>query len=586
MMRNFRLNLNMNNVRLRNKMLMMYFVSVFIPVVLTNIIFYFITSDNIRDQKMHDISLAVKQIRDEFQDQIDAVTGISSILYNDTILWKYIEQRYDQPADYVENYNSYISLMLEKYSPLYKTIKEITIYTENDSIIYGGRVQPLTNVRQQDWYQRVSMASPSTVSLETISPEQGNGSETLSLLRRIGGAEGGDRQLLLLRIDFHSDVTESIFRNITLNGSLYLLQGDHILYTTTPSSDKEGTYTPVRKKGVVLFHEPFSASYLKDWAIAGEFQEKVVLADVRRSGQFVFYLALVNLLVPTLLIIWFNRSLHARLVRILKQMKRVKNQTFEPIVEPVTRDEIGQLMLTFNQMTLQIRSLINDVYVSEIQKKELELKRNRAQLTALQSQINPHFLFNALETIRMRSLIKQEHETARIIQNMAKIFRKSLTWGKDWVTVKEEIDLVVCFLEIQKYRFEDKLQYSIDVDPELEQTLIPKMTLQPLVENASIHGIEAVKRSGMIQVSVKKTEEGFICKVSDNGIGIEPKKLESLLLNLSASDEMGEHIGIANVYFRLKLYYGEAAVFRIRSEEGAGTCIEIIVRESAGIDND
>src|SRR5690606_33078744 len=96
-----------------------------------------------------------------------------------------------------------------------------------------------------------------------------------------------------------------------------------------------------------------------------------------------------------------------------------------------TLDEIGQLTSEFNRMTLQIKSLINDVYVADIQKKNLEIERRRAQLNALQSQINPHFLFNALETIRMRSLIKKENETAKIIHNMAKIFRSSLTWSKD-----------------------------------------------------------------------------------------------------------------------------------------------------------
>ncbi|MFB9328822.1 sensor histidine kinase [Paenibacillus aurantiacus] len=584
MRQRLRMLLNLNNVRLRNKMLLMYVLSVFIPVVATNVVFYAITTGNIRHQKMNDISMAVKQIRDELQGSINAAAGISTVLYNDTLLWEYVSQRYDEPADYVEHYNSYVSLMLEKYSPLYETIQAITIYTDNDSIVYGGRVQPIDDwVRRQSWYPLVSIASPSDVIALELAPETPGGQKTISLLRRIRGSEEGVRRPILLRIDFHPALTEDVFKNATLTGTLYLSKGKRLLYSTDPGADKESGVWKTdaeQERGMLLFRESFSASYLAGWQVTGAFREEDVLADVRESRQFLFYFALVNLLVPTLIIIWFNRSMNTRLVRILKQMKRVKNQTFEPITEPETRDEIGQLTEAFNQMTLQIRRLINDVYIADIQKKELELGRNQAQLNALQSQINPHFLFNALETIRMRSLIKQEQETAHIIHNMAKIFRRSLAWGKDWVSVREEIDLVACFLQIQQYRFEDKLRYEIEVDPAAESALMPKMTLQPLVENASIHGIEAVKRAGLIRVIVRRTPEGLLCSVADNGGGIEPERLRTLMDELAGGEEMGEHIGIANVYYRLKLNYGDRADFRIRSELGIGTTVDILLRDA------
>ncbi|XEC93967.1 sensor histidine kinase [Paenibacillus tarimensis] len=284
---------------------------------------------------------------------------------------------------------------------------------------------------------------------------------------------------------------------------------------------------------------------------------------------------MLNIVIPTLIIVWFTRSLNQRLVRILKHMKKVKNRFFETIKQPESKDEIGQLTAEFNRMTLQIKSLIQDVYQADIQKKELELKRNQAQLHALQSQINPHFLFNSLETIRMRSLMKEERETARIIHNMAKMFRRSLSWGNDRVTVRDELDLVVCFLEIQQYRFGGKLNYRIDVEPEAEQALIPKMTLQPLIENASIHGIEPLKGDGVIDVSVRLADGMLVCKVNDNGAGMSAERLRRLRQELEHSDGIGERIGIKNVYYRLKLYYGSDADFRIRSVQGDGTEIEI-----------
>ncbi|WP_317970232.1 sensor histidine kinase [Paenibacillus sp. CCS19] len=584
---NWRELFKLNNVRLRNKMLVVYFLSVFIPVVLTNVIFYNITATNVKHQKMKDISLAIEQIRNDFKAQIDAAVGICAVIYNDPYLKQYLEEKYEVPADYVHNYQSYIIGMLSKYSPVYESIQQITLYTNNDTIIYGGQVEPITSqTRQQPWYRLISDSEPSTPFLvkTTTNDYLGASQEVLSVISKISDPGGSEQFEKLMRIDLHPVVIKEIFRNVTLEGgNLYLLHGDEVQYSTNaaidPSRMAEFSSAPV-PVGMIVMDEDFSnVSYLSDWRIVGEFQESAVLKEVHKSRNFVLYLAVPNLLLSTLVIIWFTRLLNVRLIRILKQMKRVKNHSFETIDQQDSKDEIGQLTAEFNRMTLQIKSLIHDVYIADIQKKELQLKRNQSQLHALQSQINPHFLFNSLETIRMRSLLKKEEETAKIIQNMAKIFRKSLTWGKDWVTMKDELDLVACFLEIQKYRFGDKLDFRIEADESVMGLMIPKMTLQPLVENASIHGIEKSKEGGLIQVKVYMTAEGLVCTVQDNGAGIPAEKLDMILSDLENNEDMGESVGIKNVYYRLKLYYKEKVKFEVASVKGEGTVFRIVVEE-------
>lgn len=577
---------NLNNVRLRNKMLIVYFLSVFIPVILTNVIFYDITTTNVKRQKMKDISLAIEEIRNDFMAQVDAAVGISAVIYNDPYLNQYLEENYEVPAAYVLNYQSYIIGMLSKYSPVYEAIQRITLYTNNNTIIYGGQVEPITDqTRQQPWYRLISASEPSTPFLtKTTLDYLGASGDVLSVISKISDSSGSEQWEKLMRIDLHPEAIKEIFNNMILEGgNLYLLHGNEVQYSTnaaiTPSRMTDFSSAPV-PKGTIVFDEDFeNVSYLSDWRIVGEFQESAVLKEVHKSRNFVLYLAIPNLLLSTLVIIWFTRSLNVRLIRILKQMKRVKNHSFETIARQDTKDEIGQLTTEFNRMTLQIKSLIHDVYIADIQKKELQLERNQSQLHALQSQINPHFLFNSLETIRMRSLIKKEEETAKIIQNMAKIFRKSLTWGKDWVTIKDELDLVACFLEIQKYRFGDKLDFRIEADESVLGLMIPKMTLQPLVENASIHGIEKSKKAGLIRVTVEMTAEGLVCTVQDNGAGIPAEKLDTIVSDLENNEDMGESVGIKNVYYRLKLYYKEKVDFEVASEEGEGTVFRIVVKE-------
>jgi two-component system, sensor histidine kinase YesM len=230
-------------------------------------------------------------------------------------------------------------------------------------------------------------------------------------------------------------------------------------------------------------------------------------------------------------------------------------------------------------MSKKIKDLIQDVFLANIQKKDLEIKRNRAQLSALQSQINPHFLFNALETIRMRSVIKQEMETAKIIHNMAKIFRNSLTWGKDMVTVQAEVKLINSFLEIQKYRFGDKLDYKINLDEAAMNCMIPNMSFLPFIENASIHGIEPLAEDGKITINISLNNGLLTCMVMDNGAGMSIDKRNQLLSSLEKEEDIGENVGIKNVFYRLKLYYGNQFEFELESKENEGTRITIKIPE-------
>lgn len=160
---------------------------------------------------------------------------------------------------------------------------------------------------------------------------------------------------------------------------------------------------------------------------------------------------------------------------------------------------------------------------------------------------------------------------------MAKMLRKSFVWGKDWVTVEEEVYLIKCFLEIQYYRFDDKMQYQIEVDPEVNKSVIPNMSLIPFVENASIHGIEPIKGKGLINISIKRSGDMIICEIIDNGQGMEKEEYELLMQSLEEMDNIGEHVGIKNVYHRLKLHYIDRFEFNILSEKGAGTTVRIVL---------
>lgn len=579
--------INLNNIRLRDKMLILYALCVFIPIVFTNVVFYQVTTENVKNQRMKDISRAVEQIKNEFRAEIDAAVTVSSVFYTDYNLNEILEKSYQEPADYIEAYDSYFRRILNSYTPVYNSVQNIKIYIDNPTLLHSGGIGFLSDdVRQSDWYRAAEKSDSSKpvfirtekedfFSLYESDPLR----DTFSIVRKMNNFPLQNRWEKILKIEIKPTSIQHIFQNLNLQGYVYLVNGNgQIEYTTDPDVNWQREtvfYRSLRfPSDAIEFETEYEyVNYLAGWRIIGTISEEEVLKDVRKSREFIIVLACINIIVPTLIILLITRSLNVRLVHILRHMKKVKNQNFDTINQREYLDEIGQLTSEFNRMTLQIKSLIDDVYVADIQKKSLELERRQAQLNALQSQINPHFLFNALETIRMRSLIKNETETAKIIHNMAKIFRTSLKWSKDRVTVSEEMEFIMCFLEIQKYRFEDRLNYRIEIDPAAENFVIPKMMFLPFVENASIHGIEPLKQGGTIDLRIRREDGMLEFFIRDNGVGMNEGQVAKLYGYLESDEALGDRIGVQNVIYRLKLIYGDRFRIVIDSAPDQGTTV-------------
>ncbi|WP_323374345.1 sensor histidine kinase [Paenibacillus sp. JNUCC31] len=578
MKRNF-----LSNIRLRDKMLILYVFFVLVPVIFSNVIFYQVTTANVKSQRMSDLSKAMEQVRTNFTGEIRNAVDISSSLYTDILLTEMLDTEYAHPIQYVEAYALYLRKILNTYHSGFHSIQGLTIYVDNTTVLPSGGVEFLDEkVRRSEAYRQLTIGPQFSPIFMRWSP--GGTQQTFSILRKLDyyAANPGWKEKFV-RLDLKTSTIRQIFTNITIPGRLFLVNSaDTVDYTTdsdVPWTSQTVAYSDIRSQ---LGKHEFELVYplsgeLTGWKIVGLFDETEIYRELRQPLHLVILLACLNIILPTLIIIWTTRNIHVRLARVLEHMKKVKLQRFEPIRQPETSDEIGQLTAEFNRMTMTIHRLINDVYVADIQHKNLELQRRHAQLNALQSQINPHFLFNALETIRMRSLMKDEDETARIIQYMAKIFRNALTWNRDRVSVKEELEYVTCFIEIQKYRFGHKMDYSIELDPEAGQCFIPKMTLLPFVENASIHGIEPLKEGGEIRLRIKRTEKQLICVVEDTGAGMTEEKRNQLLAYVQTEDSMGDRVGVQNVIYRLKLIYDNRFHIRFDSTLGKGTRVEIVI---------
>jgi two-component system, sensor histidine kinase YesM len=237
-------------------------------------------------------------------------------------------------------------------------------------------------------------------------------------------------------------------------------------------------------------------------------------------------------------------------------------------------DEITELGMSFNIMIGKIRELLD----SKIKEQE-NLKK--AELRALQAQINPHFLYNTLDTIVWMAESKKTDQVIEIVTALSSFFRISLSKGKDWITIGEEIERTRSYLTIQKMRYRDIMDYEIKVDEGVLDYTILKLILQPLVENALYHGVKNKRQGGTIIVRAKRKDENeILLEVEDNGIGFTPEKLAMIQEELN--DDSGEiklesGFGIGNVNKRIKLYYGKQYGLSIKSEHYAGTRVTLVI---------
>ncbi len=306
-----------------------------------------------------------------------------------------------------------------------------------------------------------------------------------------------------------------------------------------------------------------------------------MLFEVNRTGQqyrdlqagvqqwmIVSALGMAIAVIFSIVAAWrISRGIYLPIKKLHNITTTIARADLEPLVTGDNVDEIAELGMSFNILVGKVRELLD----AKIKEQE-NLKK--AELRALQAQINPHFLYNTLDTIIWMAEANRPAQVVELVRALSRFFRITLSKGKDWITVGEEIEHISSYLTIQKIRYRDILDYVIDVDPEVLDATMLKLTLQPLVENALYHGIKNKRSGGVITVRGRRWDDGhLLVEVSDNGIGMTAEKVAQLRAALAneglAARESG--FGLCNVHQRVKLYYGKQYGLTVESEYGQGT---------------
>jgi nitrogen fixation/metabolism regulation signal transduction histidine kinase len=307
--------------------------------------------------------------------------------------------------------------------------------------------------------------------------------------------------------------------------------------------------------------------------------------------QLGFFILGLSTLLLLLMAYWLSVSITRPIMKLTHAARELSRGRFDQRIEIESNDEISFLAKTFDRMRININNLISEIQHNaqlESELKENKLRLQESQLRSLQSQINPHFLFNTLDTLSKKAYLEGAEETSDLIASVANLLRYNLKRLDRSVTLREEIDVMMRYLEIQKARFTERLQFEIVVDEALLHIRIPSLTLQPIIENAVIHAVEPMEEGGTIRFRVHGDEERVHVEIADNGAGMSESVIRRILEEHAEVEPEGHStgIGFSNVVRRLRLFYGEEDIIDIRSEQGQGTTVILRLPRHGGMKHD
>ncbi|MBD0379683.1 sensor histidine kinase [Paenibacillus sedimenti] len=347
-------------------------------------------------------------------------------------------------------------------------------------------------------------------------------------------------------------------------------------------------------KEIALFDDPPSGSYTIEkpnrelltyshssalgWTLLTLVPYKELTRGVGYIGQTILWVTSITLIAAYLIGFTFASSLIRPIRNLQHYMKRIEIGDFNAKIKVESKDEIGLLSHGFNRMVVHLNQLIEEIYYSKLKESEMNLRQKETELRVLQSQINPHFLYNALETMRGIALEKDMDDLAEMSSSLSRLFRYNLKESSLTVTLKDEISVCELYLRIQQFRFEERLNYEFLLPNDLLNQTIVKFSLQPIIENCIHHAVEpGIKRTLITVSAFIENEQSCILQISDDGPGISPDALEHIRYDLKHKDITagGSHIGLLNVHRRIEYLYGEGYGVQVDSRFGEGTTIKV-----------
>jgi len=587
-----------SNLRLRNKFIIAYGVLLIIPLIVTGVLFYKWLATVAKEQTIEITYQSIKQAELHITYLKEQVENMGDMIFWNPEFRELLKEKDTIRYEQVEEYQTIINTLkrIEESPKIYKAriyVLDNKIYANNKQNIF-----PLKYLQGDPYFLMMTneQNKKGWTDCYEITSNDRRKEKIISYMLVLNDFDNFGQVIGCLCIDILEKEIQTILSEIKIgdNGFVLMINSNgNIISTTYPllkeSNDadididienmlslylenrseelKSYDYFRWNDKSYFVINMPIENS---NWEILYIMPTSEIMQNVEAQIKVTMVIIAGCIILAAAIAVVVSNKITKGIKGLINRMEEVRGTGIETVDNNIieyTKDEIGQLQYHFDRMMEKIRDLVKENY-------EVQLKRREAELRALQAQINPHFLYNVLDSINWMAIRAGAMNISEMVTDLGHFYRIGLRGGKEVITIREELEHVKTYLKIQKVRFDDTIKVDFDVAEEILNYPIVKFTLQPIVENAIVHGILTKSlQEGIIKITGEKREKQVLIKVIDDGTGIDFKKINSILSGSSTYFSRG--FGIRNVNERIKLYFGEQYGVKFYREEGKWTVVEI-----------
>jgi len=470
-------------------------------------------------------------------------------------------------------------------------IRNVAVISDDgQNVINRGTswLNPYIDITEHIWHQEVQAGDKefvlSSSHVQNVIAERYDWVITLS--RALYRADSDEAEGICF-IDLNYNTIDDLCQNVSLGdkGYIYVLDDkggiiyhpqQQLLYSNLKAEvidrvieeEKNGSSFVEGKRNSRRVYT-MSKSEKTGWTVVGVSYMSELMKEKNHAKMLYLFIVLVLLLATGIVTVWLSRAITSPIKELIKSMQEVEKGNFNNVeIENMKQNEIGALSKSYNIMIREIQNLMEQNLKEQRQKRKAEMK-------AFQSQINPHLIYNTLDSIIwMAESGKHNNKVVLMTSSLAKLLRRSIGNEEEMVSIRKELDYTETYLVIQSMRYQDKLEFDIQVVPQILDQVIVKFTLQPLVENAIYHGIKYKEGKGIVKIRGWRQEDEIVLQVIDNGRGMEPEERDHVLDKRKKTPK-SNGVGVYNVHNRLQLYYGKEYGLIYESEIGIGTTVTI-----------
>ena len=549
---------------MRYKLMLIYLCIGFLPFFILGVVFYIHVRNLIIEEEYMSSLNYVTQATQSLDNNIKIYNSLSDYLSFNQVISNTLTYQYEDTYDLYQQITKVIDPSINSIKYFHNDVKRITIYTDNHDIKHDTIIAPIDTIKDQEWYEKASLSSQIQWYVDK-DKQIAYSVRKMPMLDR-QGVEG----ILYIEIDYQ-DIFQSYSLGEFSDYDLFVLQNNQALLYEEHRHEKEKSMTLEELSQLEKTENKNFIQYTSEetgWSICFY---RLSMTHTKRLTllTIIIVIAIVlSMILTCIALVSTSRLIVGRIEQLMNHMKRVEKGELEVNLKNEYKDEIGSLIEGFQKMVMRIRRLIQEVYIEKLIQKEYEMR-------ALQQQINPHFLYNTLSMINFKALEVGENDISKITLALSSFYRTSLNKGKNTCTIKDEINNMKAYMDIQLMMHDYLFDFECEVDENILSCETLNLILQPIVENSIKHGIDLLdgSRRGLIKVYASLNDGVVYIMIEDNGVGMDQ---ETMALMLSQNSK---GYGMKNVHERIQLFYGQEYGLHIESVINQGTIITVKIPE-------